>query len=78
VTSSKEPLVVEASRQRAFRTFTDGIDRWWPREHPLPTSSPYGGIAGVMAACASFCHPGAQRAPTRRARPSSRAGAHAG
>lgn len=31
--SVKKQIVVETSQQRAFRTFTDGIDRWWPREH---------------------------------------------
>ena len=31
-------IVVETSQQRAFRTFTDGIDRWWPREHHAGSS----------------------------------------
>ncbi|HEU4735039.1 MAG TPA: YciI family protein, partial [Kofleriaceae bacterium] len=31
--SVKKHIVVETSQQRAFRTFTDGINRWWPREH---------------------------------------------
>lgn len=36
MTSVKKQIVVETSQQRAFRTFTDGIDRWWPRDHHLP------------------------------------------
>src|SRR5689334_7019857 len=31
-------ITVETSQARAFRTFTDGIDRWWPREHHIGTS----------------------------------------
>ena len=37
----KEPLVthhtvtVQAPIERAFRVFTDGFDRWWPRSHKL-------------------------------------------
>src|SRR4029079_11888632 len=38
VISVKKHIVVETSQQRAFRTFTDGIDRWWPREHHIGTS----------------------------------------
>jgi uncharacterized protein YciI/uncharacterized protein YndB with AHSA1/START domain len=38
VTSVKKQIVVETSQQRAFRTFTDGIDRWWPREHHIGAS----------------------------------------
>src|SRR5262249_38225381 len=38
VISVKKQIVVETSQQRAFRTFTDGIDRWWPREHHIGTS----------------------------------------
>ena len=36
--SVKKQIVVEASQQRSFRTFTDGIDRWWPREHHIGAS----------------------------------------
>jgi uncharacterized protein YciI/uncharacterized protein YndB with AHSA1/START domain len=36
--SVKKQIVVETSQQRAFRTFTDGIDRWWPREHHIGPS----------------------------------------
>ena len=38
MTSIKKQIVVETSQQRAFRTFTDGIDRWWPREHHIGAS----------------------------------------
>jgi uncharacterized protein YciI len=34
----KKHIVVETSQHRAFRTFTDGIDRWWPREHHIGKS----------------------------------------
>jgi uncharacterized protein YciI/uncharacterized protein YndB with AHSA1/START domain len=36
--SVKKHIVVETSQQRAFRTFTAGIDRWWPREHHIGSS----------------------------------------
>jgi len=36
--SVKKQIVVETSQPRAFRTFTDGIDRWWPREHHIGKS----------------------------------------
>lgn len=38
MTSVKKQIVVETTQQRAFRTFTDGIDRWWPREHHIGQS----------------------------------------
>jgi uncharacterized protein YndB with AHSA1/START domain len=31
----KKQLVVNASQARCFSVFTDGIDRWWPREHHI-------------------------------------------
>jgi uncharacterized protein YndB with AHSA1/START domain len=29
----RKTLVLRASPETAFRVFTDGIDRWWPRTH---------------------------------------------
>src|SRR5215212_10047317 len=34
----KKQLVVKTDPERAFRLFTDGIDRWWPREHHIGKS----------------------------------------
>jgi uncharacterized protein YndB with AHSA1/START domain len=34
----RKELVVRASREHAFRVFTEGIDRWWPREHHIGQS----------------------------------------
>jgi uncharacterized protein YndB with AHSA1/START domain len=31
----RKHIVVAAPRERAFRVFTDGLDRWWPREHHI-------------------------------------------
>lgn len=31
----RKELVVRASREHAFRVFTEGIDKWWPREHHI-------------------------------------------
>lgn len=31
----KKQLVVKAPVERAFRVFTEGMDRWWPREHHI-------------------------------------------
>jgi len=40
--SNIEPVVkeilVETSAEHAFKVFTDGIDKWWPREHHIGTS----------------------------------------
>jgi uncharacterized protein YciI/uncharacterized protein YndB with AHSA1/START domain len=38
VTSVKKQIVVETSQQRAFRTFTEGMARWWPRGHHASAS----------------------------------------
>jgi uncharacterized protein YciI/uncharacterized protein YndB with AHSA1/START domain len=35
VPSVNKQIVVETSAERAFRVFTDKIDRWWPREHHI-------------------------------------------
>ena len=34
----KKQLIVNASQARCFSVFTDGIDRWWPREHHIGAS----------------------------------------
>lgn len=31
----RKQLVVEAPQERAFRVFTENIDRWWPRAHKI-------------------------------------------
>lgn len=40
--SSVEPvrkqIIVDTSRERAFKVFTDGMDRWWPRQHHIGKS----------------------------------------
>jgi uncharacterized protein YndB with AHSA1/START domain len=36
--SVKKEILVEASQERAFKVFTSGIDRWWPRQHHVGTS----------------------------------------
>ncbi len=33
--SVKKEVVVEAPQERAFRVFTEGIGRWWPKEHHI-------------------------------------------
>jgi uncharacterized protein YndB with AHSA1/START domain len=33
--SVKKELVVEAPQERAFRIFTEGIGRWWPKAHHI-------------------------------------------
>jgi uncharacterized protein YndB with AHSA1/START domain len=35
VEAVRKEIVVEAPQERAFRVFTEGIDRWWPREHHI-------------------------------------------
>ena len=34
----RRQILVDAPQAHAFRVFTDGIDRWWPREHHIGTS----------------------------------------
>jgi uncharacterized protein YndB with AHSA1/START domain len=34
-TSATSSIVVTAPIERAFAVFSDGIDRWWPREHTI-------------------------------------------
>jgi uncharacterized protein YndB with AHSA1/START domain len=34
----RKRIVVKATQERAFRVFTAGIDRWWPREHHIGSS----------------------------------------
>ncbi len=31
----RKTIVVEAPQERAFRVFTDSLDRWWPRQHQI-------------------------------------------
>ena len=31
----RKQMVVEAPQERAFRVFTENIDRWWPRQHKI-------------------------------------------
>ncbi len=31
----RKTLVVQASPETAFKVFTDGFDRWWPRSHHI-------------------------------------------
>ena len=34
----RKSVIVATSAERAFRIFTEGIDRWWPREHHIGAS----------------------------------------
>jgi uncharacterized protein YndB with AHSA1/START domain len=34
----RKEVVVKASAEHAFKVFTDGIDRWWPRQHHIGKS----------------------------------------
>jgi uncharacterized protein YciI len=34
----RKQLEVKTDRERAFRLFTEGMDRWWPREHHIGKS----------------------------------------
>jgi uncharacterized protein YciI/uncharacterized protein YndB with AHSA1/START domain len=38
VESVKKQLIVKAPIERAFRVFTAGIDKWWPRDHHIGAS----------------------------------------
>jgi uncharacterized protein YndB with AHSA1/START domain len=38
IASVTKEITVEAEVAHAFRVFTEGIDRWWPREHHIGTS----------------------------------------
>jgi uncharacterized protein YndB with AHSA1/START domain len=35
VEAVRKEIVVEAPQERAFRVFTEGLDRWWPRAHHI-------------------------------------------
>ena len=34
----RKEVLVATTPERAFHVFTDGIDRWWPREHHIGSS----------------------------------------
>jgi uncharacterized protein YndB with AHSA1/START domain len=34
----RREVTVATTPERAFKVFTDGIDRWWPREHHIGSS----------------------------------------
>lgn len=34
----RKQILVEASAEHAFRVFTEGMDRWWPRQHHIGKS----------------------------------------
>lgn len=34
----RKELLVKASQERCFRTFTAGLDKWWPRDHHIGKS----------------------------------------
>jgi uncharacterized protein YndB with AHSA1/START domain len=34
-TTARAEVTVDAPQERAFSVFTDGIDRWWTREHTI-------------------------------------------
>ena len=38
VTPVRKTITVNAPQEHAFRVFTDGMDRWWPREHHIGNS----------------------------------------
>lgn len=34
----RKQIIVEATQERAFRVFTEQVDRWWPRSHHIGKS----------------------------------------
>lgn len=38
VTPVRRAITVRATQEHAFQVFTDGIDRWWPRDHHIGKS----------------------------------------
>ena len=38
IESVKKQIVVNVGLERAFKVFTAGLDRWWPREHHIGKS----------------------------------------
>ena len=38
IESVKKQIKVNAAREHAFKVFTKGMDRWWPREHHIGKS----------------------------------------
>ncbi len=34
----RKQIVIDAAQAHVFSVFTDGIDKWWPREHHIGTS----------------------------------------
>ena len=40
----RKTLTVRASAEKAFRAFTDGFDRWWPRSHHIGKSEMARGV----------------------------------
>jgi uncharacterized protein YndB with AHSA1/START domain len=38
IPSVRQQIVVAAPQARAFSVFTEGIDRWWPRQHHIGAS----------------------------------------
>ena len=34
----RKQIVIDAAQAHVFSVFTDGIDKWWPREHHIGAS----------------------------------------
>jgi uncharacterized protein YndB with AHSA1/START domain len=34
----RKNITIDAPQDRVFKVFTDGIDKWWPRDHHIGTS----------------------------------------